>query len=163
MMRAWAGELRDWVRRRTAWGLLAALWLMFFYDIGARVFVPRDATLRKFDAPAVPKVRGPTDAAAVEAALKTWFPPAEVPKALQRKNLALQGVLGVKGMRKAVLLVLSPEGVFESRRVVALGEELEGWKLTEIERASVTLVRVEDGQQEIKTLKMFPARAGGAP
>lgn len=163
MMQAWLLQLRDWARLRTAWALLAVLWLMFFYDIGARVFVPRDATLRRFDAPAVPVLPNPTAAGAVEAALKAWFPPPEIPKELQRKNLALQGVLGVKGTRKAVLLVLSPEGVFESRRTVALGEELEGWKLTEIERASVTLVRSEDGKQEIKTLKMFPSRPGVSP
>ena len=155
--------MRGWGRLRSAWVLLAILWLMFFYDIGMRVFVPRDATLRKFDAPTVPQLPVPTASAAIEAALKGWFPPPEVPKELQRKNLALQGVLGAKGTKKAVLLVLTPEGAFESRRVVAVGEELEGWKLTEIERASVTLVRTEDGKQEIKTLKMFPSRPGGTP
>ena len=163
MIREHLLELRRWGRLRSACALLAILWLMFFYDIGMRVFVPRDATLRKFDAPMVPQLPVPTASAAIEAALKGWFPPPEVPKEALRKLLALQGVLANQAVSKAVLTVSSPEGVFESRRVVMVGDEIDGWRVTRIERAGVTLVRSDNEQQETKMLKMFASRPGGSP
>jgi hypothetical protein len=151
-------EYLAWVRLRSAWVTLGFLWLLFLYDASGRVFVARDATLRKFDAPAVPAAPALVSAARVEQALKDWFPVPVTAQAAAQKKLGLQAVLGANGKLRAVIAVMSAEGVFETRRVVALGEDIEGWKLTNIERASVTLVR--DSEAEPKVLKMFPSRAG---
>ena len=150
-----------WGRLRSAWVVVGLLWLLLFYDFAMRPFAGRDATLRSFSAPpvaTVPTLPQPPD---VEAALKGWFPVVGPPKAAPKK-LALQAVWGAAGKLKAVIAVFSAEGAFETRRVMVMGESVEGWKISQIDRSSVTLVR-DDESQETKLLKMFPSRAGVSP
>lgn len=154
-------ELLNWVRLRSAWIALAVLWMLFFYDASQRAFVGRDATLRKFDSPPVPVMPQFVEGAAVEQALKDWMPVVAVDAAALEKKLALEAVIGSGGKLKAVIVVMSSQGNFEARRMVVVGEEVEGWKLTQIDRSSARLSRGE--QPEIKVLRMFPSRPGGSP
>ena len=154
-MKEWA----EWSRGIGARSWLAVWALLLVLQFFAGQWVGRNPGLRNFERPTVPNVAPLEPMAAVESTMLAWFPKVEADTKVLEKTLALQGVLGVVSARKAVIAVLSPEGVFESRRIVSAGEEVEGWKVVKIERSSAQLQRAADS----KVLRMFPARPGAAP
>ena len=156
-------ELRRWIEGRTAQVVVAALIMLFLYDAATRIWVPRDANLRRFDAPKVPLPAVQGTLAEVDQKLAIWVPEGASKDAEEHKVFVLQAILGASLWRKAVIAVLSKDGVFQSRRSLIVGEEVEGWKLSEISRNRAVIIRESEAGHEARTLQMFPSLIGAKP
>lgn len=151
-------ELHQWWAGRGAKVWVAALAVVLVVQFVQGFWVGRNPGLRNFERPEVPKAAEVTTFSVIEPIMVAWFPKAEAETKVE-KTLVLQGVIGTAAARKAVIAVSSAEGAFETRRVLSVGDEVEGWKVSKIDRSSAELMR--GGEQ--KVLRMFPTRPGVAP
>ena len=129
--------------------------LLLASDFFGRVYVSRDAELRRFSPPPVPPMPSRLDAEHVTAKLAAWFPEPAKEDVQPEKSLSLRGVLISRGARKAVVAVVSASGTVEGYQLVSEGQQIENWTVAQIKRVSVSVVR--DG--ETRELQMFPARS----
>ena len=120
-------------------------------DFYSRIFVPREPELRVWRAPAPVTIFNAPDAAVVSSALTAWLPAAPVDQPKPR-DIVVQGVFTGNGVRVAAL-VLRPVGTgIEERRLVSVGEQVEGWTVDSIAADSVQLSKGE----ERKAFKLLP-------
>ena len=149
--------LTAWLRLRSAMVWVCILLLCGALDFSQRVWVGRDDRLRRFEPPAVPQLNAAVAPTVVAQSLSAWFPVIEVAAQEQAKTLTLQGVLGQRGVERAIITVSRADGTFEERKLVAVGGVVAGWTVQRISRAVVSLSR----DAQTLEITMFPGRAGG--
>lgn len=154
----------SWVRRiswrptRLQAGAFFLVVLLFVADFFGRVYVPRDAELRRFAAPTIPAAPVRSDAGATQALLESWFPAPVAKDVEAEKTLSLRGVFMARGSRRAVVAVVGPDGAVERYQLVNEGQELVKWTINRIDRLVVTVSRGD----ETRELRMFPSKSDGA-
>jgi len=150
---------REWMpivkgRMRLFIALGALLLLVGSVDFFLRVFVARDAELRKFAAPDVvsmPKLDAPDF---VQSRLLSLLPePKSAAEAAEIKprELALQGVFMARNLQIAALVLLPQGDLPLERRNLSVGGEIDGWLVERISRNKVTLRK----GSELKELVLF--------
>lgn len=120
-------------------------------DFHSRIFVPREPELRVWRAPSAATSFSAPDAAVVSSALAAWLPTAAVDEPKPR-DIVIQGVFTGNGVRVAAL-VLRPIGPgVEERRLVSVGEQVEGWT---VESIAADFIQLSKGEER-KALKLLP-------
>ncbi len=131
--------------------IAVALCVAGAFDFVSRIHVPREPALRVWRAPPAASAFSFPDQTSVSAKLSVWLPaaPTDEPKP---REILVQGVFTGNGVRAAAL-VLRPVGAgAEERRLIAVGEQVEGWVVESINANSVLLSKGE----ERKALKLLP-------
>jgi hypothetical protein len=131
--------------------IVVALCIAGALDFRSRIHVPREPALRVWRAPTDSSAFSFPDQASVSAKLGVWLPaaPTDEPKP---RDILVQGVFTGNGVRAAAL-VLRPVGSgAEERRLISVGEQVEGWVVESINANSVLLSKGE----ERKALKLLP-------
>ena len=139
-------------------GLFVALGVLLLvtglFDFFLRVFVPRDAELRKFAAPDVVLMPKLDQSDSVRIRLLRLLPePKSMAAAAEIKprELALHGVFTSHNLRTAAMVLLPQGDLPLERRNLSVGGEIDGWLVEGISRNKVTLRK----GSELKELILF--------
>lgn len=144
-----------WATRRQAiLAVLAICLLLSIADFFGRVWVARDASLRDFSVPKLPKVSSKISAEQMQAQFAQWMPE-PMPPPPPPPEWRLQGVLGSGSEIRAALVLVDPSGALIERFLVARGESARDWSVQRIDRKGVQLKRGD----ETKDLILFPTKA----
>lgn len=136
--------------------VFVVLLLMATGDFLSRVLVLRETDRWAFAAP--PKVTFPAAPSldVVDGLMLRWFPPPKVEESTPAfREVQLEAVFKTPAVQRAAMLVLgaTPDQPAE-RRLVSVGEIIEGWTVSSISLGMVVLTR----DNETKELKLFPVR-----
>jgi hypothetical protein len=132
--------------------LVAIVVPLLVADFALRVFVPRDAALRKVETIERRKMKEPLSNDLVEADFERWMPkPVEVKPENLPRTMRLQAIFTARGVEKASILLESPSGLPPERVNAIKGQQVDGWTVVEISRHRVKLSR----DAETKELIMF--------
>lgn len=150
--------------RRQLAAAAAILALLGARDFVTRIHVGRDDSLRGFTTPKVAAIAAPRPPEQLRQDLAAWLPAlASAPVAADPNDpaawdLRLAAVFEQRGQRVAVIMATPRGGGTPQRHRLTVGGTLNGFTVTGIERARVTLTG-PSGPQE---LQMF-RRRNGAP
>jgi hypothetical protein len=138
--------------------LCAALIAIFCADFFSRLAVFRDASVRRFEAPAAVSIVSPPAVDEIKKFVEAWAapPPQEVAAPVERK-MVLQGVFGTRADRSAAVALFPPEGGSPERVRATVGAPIEGWTVKRIDAERVILSRGEESRE----LLLF--RSGDSP
>ncbi len=140
LLSTWLPALRGH-SRFFAW-LAALVCVLCLVDFMLRVYVGRDAESRKFTAPAMPAMPSDEAGTTIRSRLVAALPEVRPPEAeaeVKPREIALQGVFAVRGLRTAALVLLPQGDKLTERRNVKTGEEIDGWLVEQIAARRVTL------------------------
>lgn len=143
-------------------GLLLLLGMIDFIQ---RVHVGRDPGLRAFQPPAVQPLPPATSSAAVVAQMREWLPALggtalDAGEADPSAHVVLQGVFVGRDVSTAVLAFTLPSGGPAQTERVVVGDVVRGWKVTAIDRRSVTVER-DEGARALVLFDRQAAEGGG--
>ncbi len=148
---------RDFAGQPRFFGVaLGVLTLAAVFDFASRALVLRGVDKWAFSAPA--KVTFPVSPTleVVDRLMQGWFPPPKVEEAAPAfREVQLEAVFKTPSAQRAAMIILgaTPSQPAE-RRLVSVGEVIEGWTVSSIDLGLVVLKREAD----TKELKLFPAR-----
>ena len=112
-----------------------------FFD---RILVPRDESLRRFDTPAISMV---VDLATAETILKKvtdWVPEPTIESVVKSREITLQAIFSQGGKTEAFIVLLADGDRLEERVKVAVGSEVDGWRVQSISRTRVMLKKGDE-------------------
>ncbi|MBM4231539.1 MAG: hypothetical protein FJ184_12475 [Gammaproteobacteria bacterium] len=149
--------IQDYAKQPRFFGVVFTVALLIaIVDFFSRVLIFRGAERWAFESPAKVSFPESPTPETVDRLLQAWFPPpkpAEVAPAF--REVQLEAVFKTPTVQRAAMLILgsSPAQPAE-RRLVSVGEIIEGWTVSSISLGIVVLHR--DGAT--KEMKLFPAR-----
>jgi hypothetical protein len=151
--------LNEWMpllRRQSTFFIALGLTLVVFalIDFFLRIYVARDAELRKFLAPEVLSMPTLEKSDAVQSRLVGILPepkPTSDTAEVKPRELALQGVFTTRNFQTAALVLLPQGDLPIERRNLSVGGEIDGWFVERITRNRVTLRK----GSELKELVLF--------
>lgn len=149
--------IQDYAKQRRFFGVIFAITLLLaVVDFFSRVFIFRGAERWAFESPAKVSFRASPSPENVDRLLQAWFPPPKIEVVSSAfREVQLEAVFKTPSAQRAAMLILgsSPEQPAE-RRLVSVGEIIEGWTVSSISLGVVVLQR--DGAT--KEMKLFPTR-----
>ena len=150
-MRSWLAQ--QWrvltgSHRLSAVILCATLIAIFCADFFLRLAVFRDASVRRFEAPAAVSMASPPSADEIKKFVDAWAaPPPQQAAAPVERKMVLQGVFGTRADRSAAVALFPPEGGTPERVRATVGALVEGWTVKRIDAERVILSRGEESQE----------------
>jgi hypothetical protein len=135
--------------------MLFILLVILALDFSLRLWVGRVSQSRRFEAPIVSEMEPVASQEQVLGAMRSWLPPTLGGSGVAEKPLYLVGIIGPPSDPTAVI-GLGVAGQSSEFSKVRSGETVEGWKVDQVTRRSVSLSR----EGETKVIELFPRPAG---
>ncbi len=150
-------SLSDYLTNKRNWALLGLLILVLSIDFAYRVWVGGSAERQKeFRQPDIKPVASALASDQVLARLRSLIPLSMGGVGVVEKQLSLSGIMISDSDPMAVLRIGSGESQPSQFVRVRTGAIVEGWKVLEVDRRSVTISR----EDESKVLELFPRPSG---
>lgn len=153
-------------RKRLTAYLIGIFVVLIFYDFLSRLIVMMDDVTRPQAFPSRVELVKRLDPASFRGRVERIFQMEDgfsgsVPSGEPiERQLSLKGIFSGSGDRqKASVLIVGATGETSVYRVVAIGENIEGWRVDQIKNREITLSRGPDG--ESKRLELFETTPEG--